>query len=226
MLTSSPSNAIIARDPSRGQRSAAWRAARVGRLTGSRAGAMLALLKKGGEAAARRQLRAQLVVERLTGQPQDDVYVTAALQRGIDAEPRARAAYEAATGHAVACVSFVPHPTLLAGCSPDGLMDAGGGGLLEIKCPSSTTHLEYLQTRALPEAYLPQVTHNLFITGSAWCDFVSFDDRFPEPLQLVIVRVPRDEAAMRSYELLLRMFLREVDDQVAAAWAINDEPAA
>jgi hypothetical protein len=105
-------------------------------------------------------------------------------------------------------------------------MDAGGGGLLEIKCPSATTHLEYLQAGALPEAYLPQVTHNLWITGAAWCDFVSFDDRFPPALQLVIVRVQRDEAALRSYELMARMFLREVDDQVAAAWAITDEPAA
>jgi hypothetical protein len=221
----SPSDAIIARDPARAQRTPAWRVARVGRLTGSRAAAMLARLKKGGEAAACRQLRAQLVVERLTGAPQDDVYVTAALQRGLDCEPVARAAYAAATGHAVDVSGFVSHPSLMAGCSPDGLI-AAGRGLLEIKCPASTTHLEYLQSRALPEIYAPQVTHNLWITGAAWCDFVSFDDRFPPALQLVVVRVARDEATLRSYELLARMFLREVDAQVEAAWGVDREPAA
>lgn len=219
------SDPIIARDPSRAQRTPAWRAARVGRLTGSRAADMLAMLKKGGEAAARRHLRAQLVVERLTGQPQDDGYVSAAMQRGIDGEPAARAAYAAATGHAVAPSGFVAHASLLAGCSPDGLI-ADGHGLLEIKCPASTTHLAYLQTRAVPDEYGPQVIHNLWITGAAWCDFVSFDDRFPPALQLVVVRVERDEAAMRSYELLARMFLREVDAQVEAAWGMNREPAA
>src|SRR5204863_9544961 len=119
--------------------------------------------------------------------------------------------YEAHTGHPVASVGFVPHRTLRAGCSPDGLIEAGGGGLLEIKCPAATTHLASLQARAVPEAHMPQVLHNLWITGAAWCDFVSFDDRFPPALHLVVVRVGRDEAALRSYELLVRLFLREVE---------------
>ena len=80
-----PSNAIIARDPSAPNARPPGAPPASGRLTGSRAADLLATLKRGGEAAARRQLRAQLVVERLTGAPQDDVYVTAALQRGIDA---------------------------------------------------------------------------------------------------------------------------------------------
>ena len=48
------------------QRTPAWFAARAGRLTASRAKDMLAAIKT-GEAAARRDLRIQLVVERLTG---------------------------------------------------------------------------------------------------------------------------------------------------------------
>ena len=49
------------------QRSEPWFQARLGRLTGSRASDMLASIHK-GEAAARRDLRSQLVLERLTGQ--------------------------------------------------------------------------------------------------------------------------------------------------------------
>jgi hypothetical protein len=80
------------------QRSEAWFRARAGRLTGSRAGDMLATIKS-GEAAARRDLRTQLVVERLTGQPQEDAYVNAAMQWGIDHEAEAFAAYEAESGN-------------------------------------------------------------------------------------------------------------------------------
>ena len=48
------------------QRSPEWFAARAGRLTGSMAGDMLATIKS-GEAAARRDYRLQLALERLTG---------------------------------------------------------------------------------------------------------------------------------------------------------------
>jgi len=54
------------------QRSPEWYAARCGRLTGSAAGDMLARLKGNGEAAARRDLRMRLVLEILTGLPQED----------------------------------------------------------------------------------------------------------------------------------------------------------
>jgi hypothetical protein len=53
------------------QRSPEWFAARLGRLTGSRAADMLATIKS-GEAAARRDLRVQLVVERLTSTLQEE----------------------------------------------------------------------------------------------------------------------------------------------------------
>jgi hypothetical protein len=87
------------------QRSPAWFAARAGRLTGSRAGDMLATIKS-GEAAARRDLRTQLVVERLTGQPQEDTFINAAMQWGIDHEADAFAAYEAQSGNMVRRTGF------------------------------------------------------------------------------------------------------------------------
>ena len=196
------------------QRSLDWFAARVGRLTGSRAGDMLATIKS-GEAAARRDLRAQLVVERLTGQSQEDGYINAVMQRGIDLEPDAFAAYEAHSGHLVRRTGFLSHPTLMVGCSLDGDVD-DFAGIVEVKCPKSATHLEYLKSgRVVPSRHVPQITHNLWITGAQWCDFVSYDDRFPPELQLWVVRVPRDEAAIKSYELAVSLFLSEVDREVA-----------
>lgn len=194
------------------QRSEAWFQARLGRLTGSRAGDMLATIKS-GEAAARRDLRVQLVVERLTGQLQEDGYTNAAMLRGIDKEPVALKAYQDLSGNEVQAVGFVQHDELMAGCSPDGFI--GVGGLLELKCPKSATHLSYLKAGCLPAAYVAQVNHNLWICEREYCDFVSFDDRWPERFQVFHVRVVRDERAIAAYDKAARAFLAEVENEVA-----------
>jgi len=199
------------------QRSVEWHALRAGRLTGSCAADILATLKSGKEAASRRDLRAKLVAERLTGQPQENGFVSEAMQRGIDKEADAIAAYESRTGHLVLPVGFVAHDDLQAGCSPDGLISHDG--LLEVKCPKTATALGYYDAPdSLLEEYLAQVIHNLWITHRSWCDLVSFDDRLPEHLRLVIVRydahLPKHTAEIASYELAARQFLAEVDTAV------------
>lgn len=196
------------------QRSPEWYALRLGKLTASRAADMMATIKT-GEAAARRDLRMQLVCERLTGQSQEDTYINAAMQRGIDKESDAFAAYEALTGRLANPVGFVTHDTIAAGCSPDGEVN-GYEGVLELKCPKSSTHLSYLRSRTVPKEYLYQIVHSLWITGAQWCDFVSFDDRFPAALQVLCIRVPRDEAQIASYEIMVRAFLSEVEKEVEA----------
>lgn len=203
------------------QRSPAWYQARLGRLTGSRAADMLATVKN-GEAARRRDLRMQLVCERLTGVPQEDGYVNAVMQRGIDLEPAAFAAYEALTGHVARRTGFLQHPELMAGCSVDGDVD-DFTGIVELKCPKSATHLRYLRDGSVPSDYLPQITHNLWISGAQWCDFVSFDDRFPPDLQTFRVRVPRDERLIAAYEAEVRKFLAEIDAEIAALTARGGE---
>jgi hypothetical protein len=201
------------------QRSAAWYAARVGKLTASRAGDMLAAIKT-GEAAARRDLRLQLVCERLTGVSLDDGYINKEMQRGIDKEPEARAAYEALTGQLVLPCGFLAHPELATGGSPDGVID-GFTGLVEIKCPKAATHLGYLRARTVPKEYQAQITHLLWLTGAAWCDFVSWDDRFPAALQVSITRLTRASVDLKAYELLVRLFLAEVDREVEAVAALG-----
>ncbi len=194
------------------QRSPAWFAARLGRLTGSRAADMLATIKT-GEAAARRDYRTQLVCERLTGQLQEDLFVNAAMQRGVDCEPLAFAAYEARTGQMVQRTGFCAHIEHMAGCSLDGHI-GDFDGLIELKCPKSATHLKYLRSGDVPAEHLAQMTHNLWVTGAAWCDFVSYDDRFPEALHLFVVRLARDEAAIAAYAEKALAFLAEVTRDV------------
>lgn len=198
------------------QRSPEWIAARVGLLTASCADAILAVRKRGtGELAIRRELRHRLVTERLTRLPQDDNgYQSVHMQRGEDCEALAFAAYEAQTGQIVQRIGFIQHDTLEAGCSPDGIVGGWVGGL-ELKCPKSTTHLEYLEAGTLPVEYRGQVLHNLWITGLPWWDFCSFDDRFADGLDLVRVRIERHQREIDAYELLARQFLAEVDSEVA-----------
>lgn len=196
------------------QRSPEWFAARAGQLTGSVAADIAATLKSGGEPAARRDLRTKLALERLIGRSLEDGYVNADMQRGIDLEPEAFSAYEAATGHLVQRTGFLQHQELPIGCSLDGHI-GDFEGLLELKAPRPATHLKYLRAGVLPPEHRYQVTHNLLVTGAQWADFCSFAPDFPEALRLFVVRVPRNQADLDAYELLLRQFLREVDEEFA-----------
>jgi predicted phage-related endonuclease len=183
-----------------------WRQVRAGRATGSRAGDILAKIKT-GEAAARRDYRVQLVTERLTGAPQEEGFVSKDMQWGTEQEPYARLAYEDLTGEFVEEAGFAYLPDLPAGCSVDGFI--GESGILEAKCPKSATHIKYVMAARLPPEYVAQVTHNLWITGRAFADFVSFDPRMPVELQLFHVRVMREELGLEGYEFELRAFLDE-----------------
>lgn len=192
------------------QRTDAWFAARAGRLTGSVAADMVAKLKSGGEAASRRDLRIALAVEKILGRAiESDGFTSKEMQRGIDMEPAAVAAYEAETGMVVRRTGFVIREDLEVGCSLDGDMD-GFEGILELKCPKSATHLNYIREQRLPAAYVAQVTHNVWVTGAKWADFYSFDDRLPEGLQTFRFRVKREQLDLSGYEAEARRFLAEV----------------
>ena len=188
------------------QGSPEWFAARCGRATASRFADVLAKIKS-GEAAGRRNYKAQLVAERLTGVPAES-YTNAAMTWGTDNEPFARAAYEAQTGNLVEQIAFIPHAELMAGASPDGLIDADGG--IEIKCPNTATHIDAL-LKGMPADHIPQIQGCMWLSGRQWWDFVSFDPRMPERLQLYVQRVPRDEAYITQLAAEVIVFLKEVD---------------
>lgn len=196
------------------QGSDAWLRARLGNVTASCLCDVLAKLKDGKPAKTRSDYLMQLVCERLTGLPQPS-YRNAAMEYGTEQEPFARMAYEAATGEVVIESEFVPCPDLQGyGASPDGLLfDADAG--LEIKCPYNTAvHLVTVDKGRMPSEHVPQVQGNMLATGrSAW-DFVSYDPRLPEHLQLFIQRIPRDEEYIATLRREITAFLSEVDAMV------------
>lgn len=194
------------------QRSPEWFACRLGRLTGSRVADAFASLKSGkGEAAGRRNLRVQLVLERLTGKPQEQRFVSASMERGVALEADAIAAYETDAAVFIEPVGFIAHDELLTGTSPDGLIGKDGG--VEVKCPEAAAHLDYLRG-GFPLAYHLQCVHALWLTGRAWWDFVSFHPEFPAPLRLKRTRVLASEVDLAAHELNVRTFLTEVEREV------------
>lgn len=195
------------------QRTDEWFSARCGKATGSRIADAVAKTKTGW-GASRANYLAQLVAERLTGTVADS-YTNSAMQWGINTEPQAIEAYEALTLSVVEPVGFVDHPTIdMAGASPDGLV--GDDGLVEIKCPNTSTHIDALLGSAIPAKYMTQMQWQMACTKRDWCDYVSFDPRMPPNLQIRIERVERDNRRVAELEQMITDFLAEVASKVEA----------
>ena len=193
------------------QGSEAWFEQRMGRATASRIADIIAKTKS-GYSTSRENYCVELALERITGKRQE-FFTNDAMKWGTETEPLARAAYEAHTGFIVDEVAMVPHPTIaMSGASPDGCID--DDGLVEIKCPNSATHIKTMLSGKPDNKYITQMTWQMACTGRKWCDFVSFDPRFPLHLQLFVTRIQRDDAAIASMELEVVAFLDEVDSMV------------
>jgi putative phage-type endonuclease len=191
------------------QGSPEWLAARAGKVTASRISDVMAAKTT----AAYKNYQAQIVAEILTGQPQESGFSNAAMQWGTDKEPLARAEYEMFCAWDVEEVGLVLHPTIERGASsPDGLVSSDG--LVEIKCPNTTTHLQTLIDKKQPSKYEYQMLWNMACTGRKWCDFVSYDPRLPEDLQLFVHRFDRDDKRIEEIEAAVTQFLSEVDEMI------------
>jgi putative phage-type endonuclease len=193
------------------QGSNAWHALRCGRVTASRVADLVARTKTGW-GASRATYLSQLVVERLT-RAVECVPPSAAMTWGTQQEPEARAAYQFFYDKAVTEVGFLLHPQIfMAGASPDGVVD--DDGLIEIKCPNSNTHIDFLRNRTIPARYQVQMSWQMACTGRQWCDFVSYDPRLPERCRLFVTRFHRDDTRIAELEQHVRDFLDEVDSWI------------
>ena len=187
-----------------------WKMLRLGKVTASRVKDIIATTKS-GYATSRDKYMTQLLLERITNTVADS-YINDAMTWGTEQEPFARAKYEGYTSTLVEQVAFIDHPTIpMSGASPDGLvMD---DGLVELKAPMSHTHLESI-LGGIDDQYMPQVQWQMAVTGRSYTDLCSYDPRFPEHLQLVVKRIPRDDDYIAKLEKEVVQFLAELDDKV------------
>ena len=198
-----------------------WHAARLGCVTASRVADVVAKTKS-GYSAARQTYLGQLLSERLTGLA-TETFQNAAMRWGTDMEAFGVEAYEAAIGLETFQVGFLFHPNLAyAGASPDRLV--APDGLVEVKCPTTSTHIETLLKGEVPDRYQIQMQWQMACTGRAWCDFVSFDPRLPEAYQLFIQRVPRDAERIAALEQEVAVFLEELEAKLDALEEVSNPP--
>ena len=189
------------------QRSDEWFEARCGSLGASKIGVAIGRLKRSGErTAAAMDYQFELAAEQITGVPAKR---SNPMFWGKEHEDEARASYAFLTNLPVVKIGIILHPTIPdAHASPDSLVGDEGG--LELKCPTSATHLRTLLEDAIPEDHLPQLHWAMACSGRAWWDFVSYDPRFPDGLQFFQKRLMRDEAAVEALEAEARLFLGDV----------------
>lgn len=194
------------------QGSEEWKQARCGSVGASRVHDIVATTKSGGYTAGRKNYMAELVCERLTGTPAEQ-YQSAAMAYGTECEPEARFAYALKFGVEVEEVGLIRHPTIAgAHASPDGLI--GKDGLVEIKCPNTSTMIETLLGGKIDPAYMDQMQFQLSVTARQWVDFVTYDRRLPPPMQMHVSRVMRDDKAITKLELEVTQFLIDLDATV------------
>lgn len=193
------------------QGSDAWHQQRLGKVTASKIADVMAKTKS-GYGAARANYMTQLLTERLTGEP-TEFFTNAAMQWGTETEPKARGAYAFSTGNNIIEQSFIDHSEIeMTGASPDGLV--GDDGLIEIKCPNSSTHIATLLGKAIDGKYMKQMQWQMDCIDRQWCDFVSYDPRLPVNMQMHITRVERDADMIEEIRSEVKKFLLELDGKI------------
>jgi putative phage-type endonuclease len=185
-----------------------WLAERAGKVTAS----MLSNVMMAKTTAGYQNYLAQLICERLTGEPVD-TFKSAAMEHGNETEPQARAFYEMETGNDVVECGFIQHATLAnSGASPDGLIGDDGG--LEIKAPQPAKHIKNLMGGTIDKAYMLQMQWGMACTGREWWDFVSFNPSFPAHLQLHVQKVKRDQEMIEDITAAVTSFLSEMESKL------------
>lgn len=187
-----------------------WKQLRQGHVTASNIADVMAKGKGESESITRHKYKMRLLAERIAIAPMFDSYSNPAMEWGIEQEQYACIAYEENKYVLVQRTGFWLHPTIKwLGVSPDRLV--GDDGLIEVKCPNSTTHLDYLMTNKIPAEYVKQIQCQLWVTGRQWCDFVSYDSRLRRHNQLLIVRAERNEELIAEMEVEVKKFLAEIE---------------
>lgn len=187
------------------QRSAEWFDARLGKPSASSVCDIITPAGKRRTGQTPRSYMLRLLAERLTCEVAE-TFTTAAMERGVELEPQARAHYEMATGRTVREVGFILSDCGRWGCSPDGLMDDAG---LEIKCPMKPAFMEVAVTGKLPDDHWIQCQFGLWLTRLPRWDYVLYTDA--RGLQPQIIQVKPEPYIFASFAEILPAFCDELD---------------
>ncbi|WP_273718099.1 MULTISPECIES: lambda exonuclease family protein [Bartonella] len=197
------------------QRTAQWFQARLGKVTASNIYNVISKTAKGTPTSKYEDYKIKLITERLISEA-SPYYETEDMRWGIEHEEDALREYAFIYDTDVTQCGFIQHPTIkMAGASPDGLIDKDG--LIEIKCPRSTTHMRFFINNEIKPEYLAQMQFQMACTERKWCDFISYDPRFAgdsSHLRMKIKRIHRDEKQIEQINQAVENFLAEIEREI------------
>ncbi len=201
------------------QGTVAWLQARSGHVTASAISDVLSKKNTKGY----QNYKFQIASEILLGRPLPRKKINSEdIRRGHKLEPLAAMAYEVETNQITEKVGFVLHPCIeKAGCSPDRII-LDGKGLAEIKCPIPAVHIQTIVTGVVPSEYREQCLWQMACTEREYVDYLSYCEFVPENLQLVKIRVYRDDLLIKEMEKKTGEFLDEVDYAISKLRSLAD----
>lgn len=197
------------------QGSGEWLKARLGILTASTMDALVTPEGKLRTGQGPETFLYRKLCERLIGFYTDSPN-TFAMENGAVLEREARGWYAFERDANVSEVGLCLTDDGRVGASPDGL--AGDDGLLEIKCFQPDNALRTLLTGEVPKDYTVQIQTQLWVTGRAWVDFISYSRQFPA----LVVRVEPDAKMQESIRLAVELFYEKFDPLLARITAMKD----
>tara|TARA_R110000782_G_scaffold138193_2_gene230814 strand:+ start:562 stop:1188 length:627 start_codon:yes stop_codon:yes gene_type:complete len=191
------------------QGSAEWLAMRLGKVTASKVSDVLSKGRGSAPSKMSETYMIELIAEVLTGNSKP-FFENDAMRWGTETEPQARAMYAVNNDFVdVKEVAFVEHNEQV-GISPDGLI--GDKGLLEIKCPNTTTQLKRALSDDYSADYKAQIQMQLWVTEREWCDFLSFDPRLECDAGYLQQRVFRDEEYIEEMKVKVYAFVEKMNE--------------
>jgi putative phage-type endonuclease len=188
-----------------------WLQMRLGKVTASRVADVIKKGRGSSVSQTAKSYMAELIAEVLTGESKP-FFENDAMKWGTETEPQARSMYEVNNGFVtVKEVAFVEHNEFI-GISPDGLV--GEDGLLEVKCPNTTTQIKRALSDDYSSDYKAQIQMQLWVTERKWCDFVSFDPRLDCAAGYLQQRVERDEEYIEEMKEKVYKFVEEMNESI------------
>ena len=190
------------------QGSIEWHKLRWGKVTGT------SLKSATGTPTVQNTLMYKIIGELMT-EVQIPEFTSEAMQRGNDLEPIAIAKASETLNINFEEVAFLDDESRSFGISPDAIYKKSGEivGGLEVKCPSSSKHIEYILKDTVPSIYKHQVYAPFLLSDKIqfWY-FASYDDRNYE-MPLFIKKVMRpDEEEITKLNKTLDEFLFKVKE--------------
>ena len=193
------------------QGSDSWHKIRLGKITASRVKDVLTKGRGTSPSKTSESYMMELIAEILTGNSKP-FFENDAMRWGTETEPQARAMYAVNNDFVdVKEVAFVEHNEQV-GISPDGLI--GDDGLLEIKCPNTTTQLKRALSDDYSADYKAQIQMQLWVTEREWCDFLSFDPRLDCSAGYLQQRVYRDEEYIEEMKVKVYAFVEKMNELI------------